>query len=238
MTTDQARYSEPSAFNRHRFDEQLEGIRRALVELGGLVTENVRRVGHAMVHGELSLIAEVKAVDDEVDRLYVEAERSIFSTLALQQPVAGDLRFLIAATRIVYELERSGDLAVNCAKVLERVEGFPESPQLMGRLESIVDAATALYTASIDAIADMTPDAGQTLDAADDEVDELVSRFYTSIGRRSERLGLEASIALTRVGRFLERVADHAVNIGEQVTYAVTAHIAEDETGDPWDTGD
>ena len=71
-------------------------------------------------------------------------------------------------------------------------------------------------------------DAGVTLEAADDEVDDLVSGFYATVGRLSDEIGLETAIALSRVGRFMERIADHAVNVGENITYIVTAHFPGD----------
>ena len=77
----------------------------------------------------------------------------------------------------------------------------------------------------VDALDDMVADAGVTLDAADDEVDDLVAEFYTTVGRHSLEIGLEPAIGLSRVGRFLERIADHAVNIGEHITYVVTAEL-------------
>jgi phosphate transport system protein len=234
MTTEPSHHEEPREFGRHHFDETLAEIVKGLVEMGSAVTENVRRAGHAMLERRLDLVDVVRNADNEVNARYIALERKIFTTLALQQPVARDLRFLVAATRMVYELERSGDLAVNLVNDLERQDGFPDSPRLMGRLEEIVNETTALFARGIDAIADMTPDAGAVLDAADDAVDNAVSEFYTEIGAESAELGLETAIALTRVGRFLERIADHAVNLGEQVTYIVTGELLEDENADPW----
>ena len=227
MTTERPPIAEPAGYERQHFDEILSKLRRDLVELGSLVTENVRRAGHAMVERRLDLIDEVRAADEEVDRRHTEIEKEVFSIIALQQPFAGDLRLLVASTRIVYEVERSGDLAVNCVNALERVDGFPDSPRVIGMLAEIVDASSALFARGINAIAELPPDAGAVLDAADDHVDDLVSAYYTEIGKISEELGLDAAIGMMRVGRFLERIADHAVNIGEQITYAVTAQMPE-----------
>ena len=234
MTTGSTPHLEPQDIGPHRFHDTLDALQRGLVEMGSLVTENVRRAGHAMVERRLDLIEVVRNADKEINARYIELEHLIFTTLALQQPVARDLRFLVAATRVVYELERSGDLAVNLVNVLEREEGFTESPRLIGRLEGIVGAATRLFARGIDSLAEMPADAGQVLDAADDEVDHAVSEFYTEIGRDADSLGLEMAIALTRVGRFLERIGDHAVNIGEQVTYIVTGELLQDEAKESW----
>ena len=193
--------------------------------MGSVVLENVRRAGDAMVEGRLELVEEVRAVDDRVDQMYLEAEKLTFGTLATQQPVAGDLRFLVAATRILYELERSGDLALNCMKMLERLNGFPYHAAITPLLEGTVVASCKVFAMGIDALDGMNSEAGVVLDKADDEVDDLVSEFYTAVGRHSTEIGLDAAIGLSRVGRFLERIADHSVNIGEHITYVVTAEL-------------
>ena len=210
---------------RSHFDAMLAEIRQGLVELGSLVTENLRRAGEAMREGRLELIAEVRAADEEVDRRYIELERRTFETLARQQPVATDLRFLVAATRILYEQERSGDLVVNCVNMLEREEGFPDIPSLRALLDRTVETTARIWAMSVDALAEMQPEAGIRVDRADDELDELISTFYTEIGSQSEAMGLESAIAMSRVGRFLERIGDHAVNIAENVTYILTAEF-------------
>jgi phosphate transport system protein len=107
--------------------------------------------------------------------------------------------------------------------MLERLAGFPQIPILHSLLTQLVDASARIFQMSVDALAEMDPESGSRLDDADDEVDDLVSRYYTEIGRQADSIGLESAIAMSRVGRFLERIADHAVNIGENVTYVVTA---------------
>jgi phosphate transport system protein len=214
---------------RAHFHETLEKIKQDLVTMGSVVLENVRRAGDAMVESRLDLIDQVREVDDGVDEMYVDIERLVFETLARQQPVARDLRFLVAATRILYELERSGDLAVNCVKMLERVDGFPQHPSITPLLEATVSSSCKVFSMGVDALADMAPLAATVLDEADDEVDDVVSDFYTAVGRHADEIGLEAAIAFSRVGRFLERIADHAVNIGENVTYIVIAELPEGE---------
>ncbi len=210
---------------RHHFEEQLHTIQQQLVTMGSLVLENVRLAGDAMVEDRLDLVEKVRDADNRVDEMYLETEKLTFGTLARQQPVAGDLRFLVAATRILYELERSGDLAYNCVKMLQRLYGFSQHAVITPLLEATVLASCKVFAMGIDALADLDPDAGTKIDEADDEVDDLVSRFYTVVGKHSAEIGLEQAIGLSRVGRFLERIADHAVNIGEHITYVVTAEL-------------
>ena len=219
---------EPTEDVRPGFHETLDDIQQGLVTMASLVAENVSLAGEAMRDRRLDLVGAVRDADTEVNRMYAELEKMTFETLALQQPVARDLRFLVAASRMLYELERSGDLAVNCVKMLEREQGFPGVPRLMSTLDRLVDATVRVFRMGIDAIADMNEDAGPILDEADDEVDDVVSLFYTEIGRAAENVGLESAIAMSRVGRFLERIADHAVNIAENITYIVTAEFPGD----------
>ena len=227
MTTDRTPVpvSALSEGGRQRFQEELDRIQQDLVTMGSLVLENVRLAGNAMVEGRLDLVEKVREADDRIDQLYLLAERRTFGTLARQQPVAGDLRFLVAATRMLYELERTGDLAYNCVKMLERLNGFPSHPAITPLLEASITASCRVFAQGIDALDAMQPDAGIVLDEADDEVDDLVIELYAAVGRHSDEIGLQPAIGLSRVGRFLERIADHAVNIGEHVTYIVTAEL-------------
>ncbi len=214
---------------RHHFSDTLDEIRMGIVEMGALIVENARRAGLAITENRLDLIPVVVKADLEVNERYARLEKLTFETMALQQPVAGDLRFLVSATRILYELERSGDLVVNLVNALDRIHAFPDSPHLRGLLESVVDESTALFAKSMDVFGAMDPVAGESLDREDDTVDDLVAEFYRQIGIESETIGLESGIALTRMGRFLERIADHGVNVGEHTTYIVTSqfpHVA------------
>jgi phosphate transport system protein len=210
---------------RHHFTDVLAEIRMGIVEMGALIVENARRAGIAMTENRLDLVPVVVNADEEVNQRYAYLEKLTFETMALQQPVAGDLRFLVSATRILYELERSGDLVVNLANALERIDGFPDSPHLRNLLERLVEASTDLFSRSMDVFAAMDAVAGERLDDEDDVVDELVAAFYRQIGKESDSIGLEAGIALTRMGRFLERIADHGVNVGEHTTYIVTSEF-------------
>lgn len=219
---------QPHDETRHHFTSTLDEIKNGMVEMGSLVVENARRAGIAMVENRLDMIPEVVAADEEVNQRYAELERLTFETLARQQPVAKDLRFLVSTTRILYEVERSGDLAVNLVNTLERVHGLPDSPHLRSLLDQLVGASCDLFSRAITALSELDAVAGERLDKEDDVVDDLVAAFYQEIGRERDEIGLEAGIALTRIGRFLERIADHGVNIGENTAYIVTAEFPGD----------
>ncbi len=210
---------------RHHFVHTLDEIKIGIVEMGALIVENARKAGTALTENRMDLVPVVQEADEEIDQLYAKLEKLTFETMALQQPVAGDLRFLVSATRVLYELERSGDLVVNLVNAYERINGFPDSPQLRNLLERLVEASTDLFARSMDVFEAMDPVRGELLDDEDDVVDDLVADFYRQIGRESDDIGLDAGIALTRMGRFLERIADHGVNVGEHVTYIITSEF-------------
>lgn len=214
---------------RHHFDDDLDAIRTGLVEMGSLVVENTTRAGDAIVENRLDLVDPVRQADEEINELYRVLETRTFEILALQQPVATDLRFLVATSRMLYEIERSGDLAVNMVNCLARQEGFPDSPRLTGALSRLVTESCAVFAQGVEAIADMNPAIGLEIDAADDVVDDLTGEYFTLVHDESDTLGLDAAVQLNRIGRFLERIADHGVNIAQNVTFIVTAHFPDED---------
>lgn len=217
----------PSDETRQNFHEILGGVRRDTVALGALVLENTRRVAEALLENRLDLANQVIETDDEVDERYVELEHRVFEVMARQQPVAGDLRFLVSMTRMLYEIERSGDLAVNCAKGLVRRDGYTMPPEVHSILARMSRASLELFGSSMDALTEMEEGAGERLDVDDDVVDDIVSEFYGAIASSADSIGLDLAIELSRLGRYFERIADHAVNIGEHITFIVTGEFPE-----------
>lgn len=218
----------PHDETRHRYSESLDATLRSTVELGALVLENVRRTTEALLENRLDLAHQVIEADDEIDEKYAALEHRVFEVMARQQPVAGDLRFLVAMTRILYEIERSGDLAVNCAKGLIRREGYSLSANVQSLLARMSRKAADLFSRGLDALADLDAEAGARLDEADDAVDDLVGELYSAIAQRSGDMGFDLAVELSRVGRYMERIADHAVNIAEHVTFIVTGSFPEE----------
>jgi len=212
----------PHSEIRHRFEAELDAIKRGAVSLGSLVLENAGRLTEALLENRLDVAQQVIDADDVVDRAYIDLERRIFKVIALQQPVAGDLRFLISIIRVAHEVERSGDLVVNCAKGILRQQGFRLSHQLQGILARLCRAALDLFVRGMDSVATLDPQAGSRLDQEDDTVDSLVGEFYTLLAVEAEGMHVDTAIELSRVGRYMERIADHAVNVGEHIGFAVT----------------
>ena len=214
---------------RHHFDDELDEIRRGLVEMGSLVVENTKRAGEAAVENRLDLIDAVRSGDDPIDGLYRVLEQRTFEILALQQPVAADLRFLVAATRILYEIERSGDLAVNIVNRVAAQNGFPQPGDVQVLLGRLVNESVVVFSAGIEAIANLDPEIGANAEDSDDVVDETTQRFFEAIRSNSAELGLECAVDLSHVGRFLERIADHGGNIAQNVTYVMTGAFPDED---------
>ena len=208
---------------RVQFDADLDALRQDTVRLGALVLENTKRLSDAVLENRLDLAQQVVDGDREIDELYTKLERTAFMIIARQQPVAGDLRFLISMTRILYELERSGDLAVNCAKGLLRHDGYELPSSVASVLARLFTATTEIFGRGLDALADMDATSGVWLDREDDVVDDLTGEFYAHIvGERGRVDDVDLAVELSRTGRYLERIADHAVNVGEHITFIET----------------
>jgi len=212
---------------RHHFDEQLDEIRRGLVDMTSAVLENTRRAGEVVTGNRLDLVDVVSDADDSIDRMYVDLEDLTFNVLALQQPVATDLRFLVAATRILYEAERSGDLAVNIAKRTSAQSGFPQQPEIHSLLVRLADESATMFGHAVHALETFDPEIGVRAEDSDDVVDRVTERFFGTVHAHSEEIGLECAVELSHVARFFERIADHGVNIAQNVTYVVTGQFPD-----------
>lgn len=214
---------------RHHYDDELDAIRSSIIEMGTLVMANIQKAGLVITENRLDEIAAVRAADLPVNDRYRSCEAKIFKVLALQQPVASDLRFLVASTRIVYEIERSGDLAVNLVNSLERIDGLPADPILESTLTQLANASGAMFRLGLEALATMDASIGTGAEDADETVDNLTADLYKAVTERQDDVGLDASVALFRMGRFLERIADHGVNIAQNVTFMVTGHFPDED---------
>jgi phosphate transport system protein len=217
---------------RHHFDDDLDDIRRGLVAMASMVLENVKRAGAVAVENRLDLVDTVRDADLPINDLYHGLEQRTFEILALQQPVASDLRFLIATTRILYEVERSGDLAVNIANRTASQHGFPQIDDLNRLLARLAKESATVFAGAIDAIANLDPEIGINAEESDDIVDVTTDRFFAKVHAHSAELGLECAVELSHVGRFFERIADHGVNVSQNITYVMTGVFPDGEDTD------
>ena len=176
-------------------------------------------------------LAEAQAIidgDDEVNELTLDIEERCFTLLARQQPMASDMRAVVTAIRLTSEIERSGDLMVNVAKATRRLYGSPVPPALHGLLQAMADESVRLYRLAMDAYADGDATLAGALDDMDDRLDQIHRDYIQAILEHyADVRDVQAAVQLALVGRYYERIGDHAVNIGERVQYMVTGWLPE-----------
>jgi phosphate transport system protein len=205
---------------------ELEKLKRRILSLSALVEESVRKAVHALERRDERLAAKVIESDVDVDHAEVDLEEECLKILALHQPVAIDLRFIVAALKINNDLERIGDLAVNVA---ERAQYLAAHDRLDIPFDFVgmAEKAQAMVRQSLDALVNLDANAAREVCAMDDEVDDLNREMYIRVqeGIRGDAGQMPGLIHLLSASRHLERIADHATNIAEDVIYMVEGEI-------------
>jgi len=232
MATTEPAPSEPVAETRKSFHQQLDDVKDEVVQLAALVAEAIPKGTDVLLSGNLDQGQAIIDADDELDRLSVDIEDRCFHLLAMQQPMARDMRALVTAIRLSSELERSGDLVVNIVKGAERIHGNPVDPRTRGLLQRLSEEASALLKAATDAYVDGDAEKAAALDRMDDDLDELHREYIHQIieASRAGMLDVQVAVQLALVGRYYERIGDHAVNIGERTRYLVTGWLPPHES--------
>jgi phosphate transport system protein len=212
---------------RRNFHHELELVRDDIVRMAGMVTEALAAATCAFLDGDLAAADRIRQGDAAVNALTLDIEDRCFQLLALQQPMASDLRSLTAAIRLSAEIERSGDLVVNITKGFRRIYGVPIDPRVRGLIERLSEEAHRLFRLAIDSYAERDAGLANALDDMDDAIDDLHVDYIESIFevRATGELSLQVAVQLALIGRFYERIADHAVNIGERVYHMVTGDL-------------
>lgn len=208
---------------RKPFVDELEEVRMELIRMAGLVIEAIPRCTEALLASDLAAAQQIIDADNILDDASLALEHHCQQLLALQQPMAGDLRTILAAMTINHELERSGDLVENIAKAMRRVYGIDFGPRLRGLITQMSEEATRLMRFAVDAFADGNSGLAAALDDIDDRLDRLNHQCLALIvGEEGREMGdLMSGVQLALIARYYERIGDHAVNIGERVRYMV-----------------
>ena len=205
---------------------ELEQLKRRIFSVVAMVEDNLSLAVKAVQERDRSSALRVIEKDAEIDHAEVDVEEECLKILALYQPVARDLRFLVAVLKLNNDLERIGDLAVNIAERAVFLHAIPAAP-IPSELDSMARKATQMMKRSIDALVGSDVETATEVCKADDEVDAINRRMYEQIKAaiREHPEHLDALIHLLAVSKCLERVADHATNIAEDVIYLVNGHI-------------
>lgn len=219
----------PSRDHRSTFHQGLDEVTGDLVRLAAMVNEVITLGTEALLEVDLDTAQTLIDNDDVLDALSIDVEERCFHLLALHQPVAGDLRQLVASLKINAEIERSGDLVVNIAKATRRIYGTEFTPALRGHIQQMSDEAARLCRLAVDAYAEHDGSLGAALDDIDDRLDTIHAEFIQSVfeAHRSEAIDLQVAVQLALVGRYYERIGDHAVNIGERVRFMADGYLPE-----------
>jgi len=219
---------------RKHFSRELENIKKLILSLGAMVEERVRMATKAIETNDAILAQRIIKSDYEIDEMEVDIEEECLKVLALHQPVAIDLRFIIAVIKINNELERIGDQAVNIA---ERVGVTAKSEQLEFFFDysAMGEKAQSMLKMSLDALVNMDYDQALSVVMMDDEVDAIKEQAYDRIkramGEHPDKIGYLINLFL--ISRHLERLADHTTNIAEEVIYLIEGEIVRHAPHDP-----
>ncbi len=206
--------------------KELVRLKKQILGLGAMVEESVRMATRAMEQRDATTAERILATDYKIDEREVEVEEECLKILALHQPVAVDLRFITAVVKINNDLERIGDEAVNIARCVaiisrkEPVDALPEFGPMSEKTQSMLES-------SLDALVNLDLDLAFRVLILDDEVDRIYGKIYDQvkdqIRRTPDRVGTLINLML--ISRYLERIADHATNIAEEVIYMIEGEI-------------
>jgi phosphate transport system protein len=215
------------------FEEELGTLQTRLLEMGGLAEERVRAAVQGLVSRDLAATDRVLRGDEPINQLHVEIDERCFRLLALYQPMATDLRSIVAAVKINSDLERVGDLAVNIAEAARRYAIHPPVKQLID-IPRMGDIAQSMLHDALDAYVRRDTALARAVLKSDDELDALKSQVFRELltYMLSDPSTIEPALDLILVSRHLERIGDHATNVAEDVIFMVSAQDVRHHTED------
>ena len=218
---------------RRSYHEQLADLRHDVVRLGALASEAIAGGTQALLDGDLAAADRVISGDAFLDELTHSIEERAYRILALQQPMASDLRTLVTVLRTIHEIERTGDLMVNIAKTIRRLYPSELHPRVRGLVDRMGTQAAIQLRVAVDSFADEDAARALALPDMDDIMDELQKELFRTIfaTSSSDDAGLQRAVQIALVGRYYERIADHAVNVGQRVAFMVTGELPNGESG-------
>lgn len=208
---------------REAFHEQLDSLFVDLASIAGQVHNAVRDASRALLTSDAEVAEAVISADKEIDRATERVEDSAFLLLSLQQPVAGDLRTIVAALRMVSELERMGDLSVHVAKIARlRVPEIAVPAHARPTMVRMANVAEEMVGRTARIIGNRDIEAAQELELMDDEMDQLRVTTFSQLLSQDWSHGVESAVDIALLGRYYERIADHAVSVANRVVFVVT----------------
>jgi phosphate transport system protein len=208
--------------------KEIEGLKKRTLSLSTLVEENVSRAVRAFSEKNGKLAQRVIDMDVVIDTLEIEVEEECLKILALHQPVAVDLRFIVAVLKMNADFERIGDLAVNIAERALALLRLPATDLAM-QVDQVIEKVRAMLKNSLDSLVNLDEDLARSVCAADDDVDEFYRNMYDKVKQKilesPTAETIDDMLQLLSISRHLERIADHATNIAEDVVYMIEGVI-------------
>ena len=219
---------------RQDFHTSLDGVRNDIARLGAYVVELIPRVTEILLQQDLEGAEYVLRGDADVDARTVDVEERALTMLALQAPVAGDLRQVTAALRVAPEIERSADLCCNIAKAARRTYGHALDPKLRGGIQRMSDQAQQEYREAVEAYLSVDAVRAAAIGDMDELLDQMHREFIAQIfeTHANSAIDLQVAVQLALIGRFYERLGDHAVNISKRIVYIATGWVPEHASDD------
>ena len=211
--------------------KEIDNLKKELLTLCGIVEDSFWQAVKSIKNRDVKLAEKVIDSDIEIDQMEVKVEEDCLKILALHQPVAIDLRFIITALKINNDLERIGDLAVNIAERSQFLSAQKPIDMLFD-FETMAEKTQAMVKKSLDALVNIDCDLASQVCQADDEIDAINRQMYNQVKGQIKQApeNIETLIHLLSVSRHLERIADHATNIAEDVIYMVKGEIVRHKT--------
>lgn len=213
---------------RPAFHEKLEAMEMELLTLGELAGTAVQKSVEAVMQQDDALAERVIAEDDEIDRIYMDLDQQMLSLLALQAPVAADLRLISVVIHSSLHLERIGDQAVNVAKMQQVTRDLPANETILQQIGEMGHIVVEMVRTAMDALRRRDLELCLRLPKMDDPVDRLNRNMHFEVAKLAdEPRALEWGMHMNLAARALERVGDNAVDIGEQVAFLVSGEFRE-----------
>jgi phosphate transport system protein len=226
---------EPVSETRRSFAEHMDEIRADVIKLAGVTSEAIGACTQALLDADLMAVENVIANDGTIDGLKEALEFRVYEMFATQQPMAGDLRTLLAVLRILQEIQLTADLTVTISKATRRLYPGQLPPKIRGLIERMGAQAAIQLNLAIDAFADLEVAIASALPDMDDVMDDLQKELFRAIFElcTADEAGIQRAVQLALVGRYYERIADHAVLIGAWTRFMVTGEFPRrvDQTG-------
>ncbi len=207
---------------RENFRQELKDSRTEVLSIGRAVVEQTKSGVRALIEGDLDLAERVIAADDEIDHRTLAVEEHSLEIIATQFPVARDLRLLHSLTYISIHMERMGDLALNIAKAARRTAGRRGPQTLYDLIEAQGNLVHRVLEACLEALEKGDLELARKLPELDEPIDHLFKQFFRELARLHTEEDIEWASSMVLAARYLERIADNAVDIGERLQYMLT----------------